>query len=32
MGELLIGLYVFVLATLAGREEISKAPPTLHTA
>ena len=31
MGELLIGLYVFVLATLAGREVISKVPPTLHT-
>jgi len=31
MGELLIGLYVFVLTTLAGREVISKVPPTLHT-
>ncbi len=31
MGELLIGLYIFVLATLAGREVISKVPPTLHT-
>jgi NAD(P) transhydrogenase subunit alpha len=31
MGETLIGLYVFVLATLAGREVISKVPPTLHT-
>jgi NAD(P) transhydrogenase subunit alpha len=31
MGEILIGLYVFVLATLAGREVISKVPPTLHT-
>ncbi|MGI9626141.1 MAG: NAD(P) transhydrogenase subunit alpha [Longimicrobiales bacterium] len=31
MGELLIGLYVFVLATLAGKEVISKVPPTLHT-
>jgi len=31
MGEMLIGLYVFVLATLAGREVISKVPPTLHT-
>ncbi len=31
MGALLIGLYVFVLATLAGREVISKVPPTLHT-
>jgi NAD(P) transhydrogenase subunit alpha len=31
MGELIIGLYVFVLATLAGREVITKVPPTLHT-
>ena len=31
MGDLLIGLYIFVLATLAGREVISKVPPTLHT-
>ncbi len=31
MGELLIGLYVFTLATLAGREVITKVPPTLHT-
>ena len=31
MGEILIGLYVFVLATLAGSEVISKVPPTLHT-
>lgn len=31
MSEMLIGLYVFVLATLAGREVISKVPPTLHT-
>jgi len=31
MGEMLIGLYVFVLASLAGREVISKVPPTLHT-
>jgi NAD(P) transhydrogenase subunit alpha len=31
MGELMIGLYVFVLATLAGRELITKVPPTLHT-
>jgi NAD(P) transhydrogenase subunit alpha len=31
MGELIIGLYVFVLATLAGREVIGKVPPTLHT-
>ncbi|MXX33646.1 MAG: NAD(P) transhydrogenase subunit alpha [Gemmatimonadetes bacterium] len=31
MGELLILLYIFVLATLAGREVISKVPPNLHT-
>lgn len=31
MGELMIGLYVFVLATMAGREVITKVPPTLHT-
>jgi len=31
MGPLLIGLYVFTLATLAGREVITKVPPTLHT-
>jgi proton-translocating NAD(P)+ transhydrogenase subunit alpha len=31
MGPLMIGLYVFVLATLAGREVITKVPPTLHT-
>jgi len=31
MGELMIGLYVFVLAALAGREVITKVPPTLHT-
>lgn len=31
MGELMTGLYVFVLATLAGRELITKVPPTLHT-
>jgi NAD(P) transhydrogenase subunit alpha len=31
MGELIIGLYVFVLATIAGRELITKVPPTLHT-
>jgi NAD(P) transhydrogenase subunit alpha len=31
MGELMIGLYVFVLAALAGRELITKVPPTLHT-
>jgi NAD(P) transhydrogenase subunit alpha len=26
-----VGLYVFVLATLAGKEVITKVPPTLHT-
>ena len=31
MGELLILLYIFVLATLAGKEVIAKVPPTLHT-
>ncbi|MDT8340169.1 MAG: NAD(P) transhydrogenase subunit alpha [Longimicrobiales bacterium] len=31
MGEMIVGLYVFVLATLAGREVIGKVPPTLHT-
>ena len=31
MGELMIGLYVFALATMAGRELITKVPPTLHT-
>ena len=31
MGEMLVGIYVFVLATLAGREFITKVPPTLHT-
>jgi len=31
MSELMVGLYVFVLATLAGREVITKVPPTLHT-
>lgn len=31
MGEMIVGLYVFVLATLAGREVITKVPPTLHT-
>lgn len=31
MGEMLIGLYVFVLATITGREVIGKVPPTLHT-
>jgi NAD(P) transhydrogenase subunit alpha len=31
MGELLIGLYVFVLACFVGFEIINKVPPTLHT-
>lgn len=31
MSEFMIGAYVFVLATLAGREVIAKVPPTLHT-
>lgn len=31
MGEFILGLYVFVLATLAGREVIGRVPPTLHT-
>ena len=31
MGEMVVGLYVFVLATLAGKEVITKVPPTLHT-
>ena len=31
MGELMIGLYVFVLAAMTGREVITKVPPTLHT-
>ena len=31
MGEMVVGLYVFVLAALAGREVITKVPPTLHT-
>ena len=31
MGEFIVGLYVFVLATLAGREVIGRVPPTLHT-
>ena len=29
--DLITGLYIFVLATLAGREVITKVPPTLHT-
>ena len=31
MGPLLVGLYVLVLATLAGVEVITKVPPLLHT-
>ena len=31
MGEFIIGLYVLVLATLAGQEVIGRVPPTLHT-
>ena len=31
MGEMIVGLYIFVLATLTGREVITKVPPTLHT-
>ena len=31
MGEMIVGLYVFVLAALTGREVITKVPPTLHT-
>jgi H+-translocating NAD(P) transhydrogenase subunit alpha len=31
MGEWILGLYVFVLATLVGFEVITKVPPTLHT-
>ena len=31
MPALMIALYVFVLATLTGREVITKVPPTLHT-
>ena len=31
MGEMVVGLYVFVLATLTGREVNTKVPPTLHT-
>lgn len=31
MGKMLVGLYVFVLATIAGKEVITKVPPTLHT-
>ncbi len=31
MGPILIGLYVFVLASFLGFEVITKVPPTLHT-
>ena len=31
MGELLIGIYVLVLASFVGFEIINKVPPTLHT-
>jgi NAD(P) transhydrogenase subunit alpha len=31
MGALLVGLYVFVLASFVGFEIITKIPPTLHT-
>ncbi|MFH1764949.1 MAG: NAD(P) transhydrogenase subunit alpha [Gemmatimonadota bacterium] len=31
MPIMLVGLYIFVLATLAGKEVITKVPPTLHT-
>ena len=31
MGEMVVGLYVCGLATLTGREVITKVPPTLHT-
>ena len=31
MGELMIGLYVLVLAVMVGFEVITKVPPTLHT-
>ena len=31
MGELMIGLYVFVLDVMVGFEVITKVPPTLHT-
>ena len=30
-GELLVGLYVFLLACFTGFELITKVPPTLHT-
>ena len=31
MGEVLIGIYVFVLSCFVGFEIITKVPPTLHT-
>ena len=31
MGPLLIGVYIFVLASFVGFEIINKVPPTLHT-
>ena len=31
MGALLVGIYVFVLASFVGFEIITKVPPTLHT-
>ncbi|MGB8225176.1 MAG: NAD(P) transhydrogenase subunit alpha [Polyangiales bacterium] len=31
LGPLLIGIYVFVLASFVGLEMITKVPPTLHT-
>jgi NAD(P) transhydrogenase subunit alpha len=31
MGEWLVSIYVFVLATLVGVELIHRVPPTLHT-
>ncbi|TFH64975.1 MAG: NAD(P) transhydrogenase subunit alpha, partial [Gemmatimonadales bacterium] len=31
MPIMLVGLYIFVLATPAGKEVITKVPPTLHT-
>jgi NAD(P) transhydrogenase subunit alpha len=29
--ELIVGLYVFVLATFVGREVVARVPPLLHT-
>ena len=31
MGPVLIGIYIFVLASFVGFEIINKVPPTLHT-